>query len=175
MGEIALAESNFQRGLALAPNDANLANNYGTFLCQNGKPEKGVPYFDAALKIRNNPAPERSMINAGTCSIKAKNYDAAERYLLDALRLNPDLGVTNASLARVYFEKRDYTRAGFFINRLTETSKLDTLSAEVLWLAIRIQRKLNDRTAETALVAQLKRQHAISPEYAKWARGAFDE
>jgi type IV pilus assembly protein PilF len=175
MGEIPLAEQNFQRGLTLAPNDPNLANNYGSFLCQHGKPEKGVPYFDAAINNRTNPSPESSLINAGTCSLKAKNYVAAERYLMDALRLNPDQAVTNASLARVYFEKRDYTRAGFFINRMTETAKLDTLSAEVLWLAIRIQRKLNNRDAETALVAQLKRQHALSNEYGKWARGAFDE
>ena len=175
MGELALAEQNFQRALALAPGEPNLASNYGSFLCQHGKPEQGLPYFDAAIRHRANQALERSMINAGTCSIKAKNYDAAERYLMDALRLNPDQAVTNASLARVYYEKRDFTRAGYFINRLTSTAKLETLSAEVLWLAIRVQRKLNDRAAETALVAQLNRQHPLSPEYAKWARGAFDE
>jgi type IV pilus assembly protein PilF len=175
MGEIALADQNFQRALSLAPNDPNVASNYGSFLCQQGQPEKGLPYFDASIRHRANQAPERSMINAGTCSIKAKKYDAAEGYLMDALRLNPDQAITNASLARVYYEKRDYNRAGFFINRLTSVAKLDTLSAEVLWLAIRVQRKLNDRAAETALVAQLKRQHPLSPEYAKWARGAFDE
>jgi type IV pilus assembly protein PilF len=107
--------------------------------------------------------------------LKAKHYDAAERYLLDALRYNPDLAATNAGLARVYYERRDYQRAGFFINRLTAAAKLDTLSADVLWLALRVQHKLGDRTVEASLAAQLRRRFPGSPEFAAFERGVFDE
>jgi type IV pilus assembly protein PilF len=104
-----------------------------------------------------------------------KNVDAAERYLLDALRYDPDLPATSAGLARVYFERRDYPRAGFFINRLTETAKLDTLSADVLWLAIRVKHMLGDRATEASLAAQLRKRFPGSPEYAAFERGAFSE
>ena len=115
------------------------------------------------------------MVNAGNCSLKLKNVDAAERYLLDALRYDPDLPATSAGLARGYFERRDYPRAGFFLTRLTETAKLDTLSADVLWLAIRVKHMLADRAMEASLAAQLRKRFPGSPEYAAFERGAFSE
>jgi type IV pilus assembly protein PilF len=37
--------------------------------------------------------------------MKIKDYASAERYLLQALQLTPDLPATNANLARVYLKK----------------------------------------------------------------------
>jgi type IV pilus assembly protein PilF len=176
MGELALADENYQRALAIAPNNPELANNYGIFLCQSAnKPEQGMRHFEQALRNRTYRSPVNAMVNAGNCSLKTRQYDVAERYLLDALRYDPELPAVSAGLARVYFERRDYQRAGFFINRLTAAAKLDTLSADVLWLALRVQRKLGDRTLEASLAAQLRRRFPGSPEYAAFERGAFDE
>ena len=175
MGEVSLADENFQRALRLAPRNPELSNNYGSFLCQNGRAAQGIPYFESALKNPTYQSPVNALLNAGSCSLKMKNLDAAERYLMDALRLQPDLPTTNANLARVYFERRDYVRAGFFINRLKTVAKLDTLSADVLWLAIRIDHKLGEKASEASMVTQLRRRHPGSPEYAAFQRGAFDE
>ncbi len=176
MGQLALADENYRHALGLAPRNPELANNYGSFLCQSyGKPAQAMAWFDKALA---NPAYQSrvsALVNAGACSLKMNNYDAAERYLLDALRYNPELQVVNAGLARVYYERRDYARAGFFINRLTEAAKLDTLSADALWMAIRVQRKLGERSNEASLAAQLRRRFPGSPEYSAYERGAFDE
>ena len=176
MGENALADENYRHALRLAPRNPDLSNNYGLFLCDaGGKPGEAMTYFESALKNPNYASPVKAMVNAGNCSLKMKNVDAAERYLLDALRYDPDLPATSAGLARVYFERRDYTRAGFFVNRLTETAKLDTLSADVLWLAIRVKHMLGDRTTEASLAAQLRRRFPGSAEYAAFERGAFSE
>lgn len=174
MGETALADENFRHALRLAPRNPDLANNYGLFLCDaGGRPREAMTYFESALKNPAYATPVKAMSNAGNCSLKLKDIDAAERYLLDALRYDPDLPATQAGLARVYFERRDYTRAGFFINRLTETAKLDTLSADVLWLAIRVKRMLGDRSMEASLAAQLRKRFPGSPEYAAFESGAF--
>lgn len=175
MGEAGLAEDNFQRALKLAPDNPDLSNNYGSFLCQNGRAAQSIAYFDVALKNRAYQSPTKALLNAGSCSIKNKNYDAAERYLLDALRLSPEVATISAGLARIYYERRDFTRAGFFINRLRTTAKMDSLSADVLWLAIRVERRLGDKAAEASLTTQLRRHHPGSPEYAALQRGAFDE
>lgn len=175
MGETVLADENFQRALKLAPRNPELSNNYGSFLCQNGKPAQGIALFEAALKNPAYQSPLNALLNAGSCSMRTKNYEAAERYLLDALRFDADLPTTNANLARVYFERRDMTRAGFFINRLKAAAKLDTLPADTLWLAIRIDRKLGDKSSEASMVAQLRRRFPASPELAAYQRGAFDE
>jgi type IV pilus assembly protein PilF len=175
MGEVALADENYQRALRLAPRNPELANNYGAFLCQTAnKPAQAMAYFDAALRDPAYRSPVSALVNAGSCSLKARNFDAAERYLLDAVRYNPDLPATSAGLARVYFERRDFQRAGFFINRLTAAAKLDTLSADVLWLALRVQRKVGDRALEASLAAQLRRRFPGSPEYAAFERGVFE-
>jgi type IV pilus assembly protein PilF len=175
MGELALAEENYQRALRLAPRNPELSNNYGSFLCQNGRPAQGIAYFEAALKNPAYQSPVKALLNAGSCSLKTRNFDAAERYLLDALRYEPELPTTNANLARVYYERRDYARAGFFINRLKAAAKLDALSADVLWLAIKVERKLGEKASEASMVTQLRRRHPGSAEYAAFQRGAFDE
>ncbi len=176
MGELPLAEENYQHALRLAPRNPELANNYGAFLCQSAnRPQEAMRQFDAALANPSYRTPVSAMVNAGQCSLKTKNYDAAERYLLNALRFNPDLPATSAGLARVYYERRDYERAGFFIHRLTDVSTLDTLSADALWLAIRVGRKSGERANEASLLAQLRRRFPGSPEFAAYERGAFDE
>jgi len=176
MGELPLAEENYGHALRLAPRNPELANNYGSFLCQSAnRPAEAMRQFDAAIANPTYRTPVSAMVNAGQCSLKTKNYDAAERYLLNALRYNPDLPATSAGLARVYYERRDYQRAGFFIHRLTDVSTLDTLSADALWLAIRVGRKGGERANEASLLAQLRRRFPGSPEFAAYERGAFDE
>ncbi|SFC20844.1 type IV pilus biogenesis/stability protein PilW [Massilia yuzhufengensis] len=176
MGQLQLADENYQTALRLKPGNPDLSNNYGSFLCQSlDKPAQAMPYFDAALRNRAYQTPVSALVNAGVCGIRNRQFDAAERYLLEAVRFNPGLQATNAGLARIYYERRDYTRAGFFINRLIETSKLDALPADALWLAMRVQRKLGDRTHEASFAAQLRRRFPGSPEYAALERGAFDD
>ncbi|MDL2354947.1 MAG: type IV pilus biogenesis/stability protein PilW [Pseudomonadota bacterium] len=175
MGEHALAEENYQRALKLAPRNPELSNNYGSFLCQHGRGAQGIVYLEAALKNPTYQSPVKALLNAGSCSLKMKQLDAAERYLLDALRYEPDHPATNANLARVYYERRDYQRAGFFISRVRTAAKLESLSADDLWLAVRIDRKLGDKASEASMGTLLRRHHPGSPEYAAFQRGAFDE
>jgi type IV pilus assembly protein PilF len=174
MGENTLADENYRHALRLAPRNPDLANNYGLFLCDaGGKPNEAMKYFESALASRAYASPDKALTNAGNCSLKLKNIDAAERYLLEALRYNPELPAIQAGLARVYFERRDYPRAGFFINRLTEAAKLESLSADVLWLAIRVKHMVGDRSTEATFAAQLRKRFPGSPEYAAFERGAF--
>jgi type IV pilus assembly protein PilF len=176
LSEPALAKENYQRALKLAPNNPDLANNYGSFLCNaGGHPEQAIAYFDLALKNPHYRSPTSALVNAGSCSLKLKDRVGAERYLTEAMRYAPDLPALNAALAQLYFERRDYQRAGFYVTRLTETAKIDTLSADVLWLALRVERKLGDRSLEATLAAQLRRRFPGSAEFAAFQRGAFDE
>ncbi|MGO4378803.1 type IV pilus biogenesis/stability protein PilW [Pseudoduganella sp. RAF53_2] len=175
MGEKELANDNFLHALKLAPDHPELNNNYGSYLCQNGKVRESFKYFDAALGNRMYQSPASALNNAGDCALKIKDYGLAEKYLLQALQLTPDLPITNANLAKVYYQRRDYTRANFFITRLGKVAKTDSLSADILWLAIKVQHKMGDQGAEQGWVTQLRRHHADSPEYAAYQRGAFDE
>lgn len=172
MGETRLAEENFQTAMRLSPNNPDINNNYGWYLCQNDRVAQSIAYFDAALKNRSYQSPGKALNNAGMCSLKLGDLPAAERYLTQAFQLDPSDPSTNVNLAKTYYMKGDYTRARFYVGRAT---KDDAVSADTLWLAIRVEHKLGDRGAEASLTTQLRRRHPNSAEYAALQRGAFDE
>lgn len=172
VGENALAEENFQRALRLTPNNPDLSNNYGWFLCQNGRESQSIAYFDAALKNRSYQSPSKALNNAGVCSLKQKNTGAAEKYLTRAFQQDPSNPDTNANLAKLYYSRGDFKRAQFYVGRATAA---DSSSADALWTAIKVERKLGNRQAETAYVGQLRKHYSNSHEYAAFLRGAFDE
>ncbi len=172
MGETRLAEDNFMRAMSLSPNNPDISNNYGWFLCQNGQEAKAMSYFEAAFKDRNYQSPAKAMNNAGVCSLKMKNSKAAEQYFTQAFAFDPSNPVTNANMARLYFSRNDFERARFYMSRIPGS---DAMTADMLWLAIKIERKLGDRAAESVYVAQLRRLYPASKEYSAYQRGAFNE
>ncbi|HCE09423.1 MAG TPA: type IV pilus biogenesis/stability protein PilW [Oxalobacteraceae bacterium] len=172
MGETRLAEENFQHAMRLSPNNPDLSNNYGWFLCRNGHPAESITYFEAALKNHAYHSPAKALNNAGVCSSKLKDSAAAERYFMRAFKYEPGNPSTSANLAKIYYDRHDYERARFYIGRVT---KADVLTADVLWLAIKIEHKLGGLSTEVSLATQLRRRHPDSPEYAAYQRGAFDE
>ncbi len=172
MGETRLAEDSFLRAIKLAPNNPEMSNNYGWFLCQNGRERESITYFEATLKNRAYQSPWKVLNNAGVCSLKLKDAVSAERYFAQAFQLDPGNLSTSTNLAKIYYGRGDYERARFYIGRVV---KADVLDADVLWLAIKAERKLGDRAAEASLATQLRRRHPTSSEYGSYQRGAFDE
>jgi len=172
MGENRKAEDDFLQAIRLAPNNPDFSNNYGWFLCQTGREKQSIAYFDTALKNRAYQSPAKALNNAGICSLKLKDKTAAERYFAQAFQSEPGNISTNINLAKIYYDRADYERARFYIGRVM---KADVMTAEVLWLAIKIERKLGDRVAENSLATQLRRRHGGSVEYTAYQRGAFDE
>jgi type IV pilus assembly protein PilF len=172
MGETHLAEENFLHAIKLAPDNPDLSNNYGWFLCQNGRAAQSLSYFESTLNNRTYQSPAKAMYNAGVCSLKLNDPTAAERYFLQAFKIEPANPSISASLARIYYDRHDYERARFYIGRVT---KADVMNPDVLWLAIKVEHRLGDKAAEASLATQLRRRHPGSPEFASYQRGAFDE
>ena len=172
MNETHLADENFQHALKLGPNNGEFSNNYGWFLCQNGRAAESIAYFEATLKSRNYTSPAKAMDDAGICSLKLNDTAAAEKYFLHAFQLEPGNTMVNLNLAKLYYGRRDYQRASFYVDRVI---KAEVYDADVLWLAIKIQHKLGDRLEEGKLGSQLHHYQPASSEYAAFQRGAFDE
>jgi type IV pilus assembly protein PilF len=175
MGENQLAEDNFNRALKIAPDNPDVMSNYGWFLCQHGHEAQAIPLFDRALANHRYASPVKALNNAGVCSDKLHNAAVAERYFLQAFRLEPANVATNFNLAKLYYQRPDLERAQFYIARVTKPGSNEILAANILWLAAKIGHKTGDVAAVTSLGTQLRRHHAASPEYAAYQRGAFDE
>jgi type IV pilus assembly protein PilF len=169
--ENAVAQQHFERGLRLAPNDPDINNNYGWFLCQTGREEQSIAYFLAALKNPLYNTPARSYVNAGLCSMKKNKERDAIDYFERALRSEPDNLQALLNLASAQYKRGQLeTARGLVVrfNRLVEPT------SESLWLALRIERKLGDRPAENVLAAQLRRRFSGSQEYQDMLQGKFE-
>lgn len=167
------AEQQFRKALSLAPNDAEVNNNYGWFLCHTGKERQSISYFLNALKNPLYATPEKAYGNAGRCALKAGDLDGAEEYLKQAIKISRG----NDLMPRLQLATLNYLRGNLPLARHQVTTILQTMttpSAEVIWLALRIERKLGNRTEEGAMAARLRNLYPDSPEYQEFLKGNFE-
>lgn len=166
-----LAQQNFERALRLAPNDPEINHRYGWFLCQTGREIESVRYFQQAIRNPLYPTPWRSSAAAGVCVLRKGMLKEAEEYFAAALRQDPDDLVSLVNLADIRYRKGELEEARRLVARF---NRLVEPTAESLWLALRIERKLGERTAEAALANQLRRRFPASREYQLLQRGEYD-
>ena len=67
-GQSADAGIHYQKALDSSPGKGAYANNYGIWLCSNGRAQESLPWFDKALLDPAYPTPVTALANAGTCA-----------------------------------------------------------------------------------------------------------
>jgi len=172
LGDLDRAEDSFQRGLQLAPNDPDLNNNYGWFLCQTGRERQSIDFFTRALKDPLYATPAKPLHNAGICSMRVGDEAAAEGYFQRAFQVDPSNAVAMFNLADLYLKRRELERARFYAQRLLSTYEP---TAQTLWLALKVERARGDRDGEASLAAQLRRRFPSSAEAGLLAAGKFND
>ena len=167
------AERVFRKALDLAPNDPEVNNNYGWFLCQSGKERQSIAYFLNAVKNPLYTTPGRAYANAGSCALKAGDFDGAASYLQTATRLGGDGALmAQVQLALLAYRKGNLDEARNLVGEVLKN--MEPASPEALWLALRIERKAGNRNAESGFAAQLRSRYANSPEYQEFLKGNFE-
>ena len=133
------AEETYQEAIDLKPDDPDLANSYGAFLCSQGK------YEEAQKRLRvayTNPFYESLYLaesNAGSCYIKQGEYKKAETLLRKSLRVEPKLPGSLISMAEVGVKTERYLMARAYIQRYHDVKPA---SAESLWIQIQAEKNL---------------------------------
>ena len=148
------AEEDFKRSLHLDNTNSDTHNNYGWFLCQRDREKEAIPQFMAAIKNPLYTTPGLAYLNAGLCSRKAGNNKDAEEFLQKALLVQPEMTQALFALAELNFANADYFAAKKYFANLSQ--KTDNLTAEQLWLGVRINRKVGDRNSEASYGTQLR-------------------
>lgn len=171
LGENEAAEESFRKALDLAPNDPEINNNYGWFLCQTGKEKDSFAYFMQAIKNPLYQTPEKSWVNSGLCAMRLRDYKSAADYLHKAHRPGRAGYVALYPLALLEYERGAYAQARGW---LAELHRVLEPSAESIWLALRVERRLGDRGAEASYSAQLRRRFPESKEALELRRGNFE-
>jgi len=171
--EYGKAEQDFQSALKIAPNDPEVNNNYGWYLCDTGKERQSIGYFLNALKNPLYETPGIAYANAGSCAMKAGDLDGAQHYLLQALQFAGDGGLgARLQLARLFYQRGNLDESRVYLGEVLK--QMAAPSADALWLAIRIERRLGNKAAESGFAAQLRGRYPTSPEYQEFLKGNFE-
>ena len=171
--EYAKAEEDFRRALSLAPNDPEVNNNYGWYLCESGKPRESIAYFLNAVKDPLYATPDRAYTNAGICALRAGDQEGAQKYLLQAVSLSQDgAPLARLNLAKLFYQRGIIEEARIYLNDAMKT--MNPPPPDAIWLALRIERRGGNKAAESSYAAQLRNRYPTSPEYQSFLKGEFE-
>jgi type IV pilus assembly protein PilF len=165
------AQQAFERALRINANDPDTNHNFGWFLCQTNREEQSLRYFLAAVRNPLYATPQKSYSVAASCALQKKNERDAVDFLTRALRIDPSYPPALLTLAQLRYQHGELDEARELVGRF---NKLIEPSAESLWLALRIERRLGDRGAEASFANQLRRRFAGTREYEDMQKGRFE-
>lgn len=154
-GQSAQAGENYARAAQLAPGNPGMLNNYGTWLCSNGRAAESLAFFDRALATPGYPTPAAALANAGSCALTAGQRARAEQNLQRAIQLEPKNPVALAALARLAYDSGHYMDARAYSQRRLAAAPG---TPDVLLLASQIEQKLGDSEAAARYVQQIRTQ-----------------
>lgn len=169
--EDAKAEAAFQRALELQPGLSEAHNNFGLYLCQRGRVDEAMKHFETALDNPIYATPEKALVNAGACSLKAGALDRAEVLFTRAMKLVPGLEGALLGAAEVDYRRQRWLAARAKLQRAQGGG---SLNAQALWLAVRVERALGDADSAAAYGTQLMQRFPESPQTQWWANRQFE-
>lgn len=173
MGEERLADESFQRALSLNPRDADAMHNRGWVYCQVRRYEEANALFEQALVQPQYREPQRTLIAQGVCHARAGKLDLAEQKLSRAYELDAANPTTAINLADVLYRRGEYERARFYVRRVN--SREEASSAQSLWLALRIENRLGNRSGVEDFGRQLRNRFPQASETVAFDRGRIDD
>jgi type IV pilus assembly protein PilF len=171
LGETTKAEENFRRAVALAPNDSEIRQNWGWFLCTTARARESIPEFEAAVRNPLYRTPEIALVNAGRCTASFGDVAAADGFFRRALAVSPNNPSAAYGLATLSYKAARYDDArGWMKPVMLQASP----QPDALWLGVCIERKLGDRQAELSYLSQLRNRYPDAAETKAIATGSCE-
>lgn len=159
--EDAQARESFDRALSLSPDNPEVLNNFGWFLCLRNDTERGLGMMERAAADTLYASPEKAFLSAGLCLRRAGRSAEAEDRLRRAVLIRPDLIGALYNLAELTFERGNARDAETYLLRYM---RLAQPSLDALVLGVRIARAKGDKVAEDSFMQQLRRRFADAPQ-----------
>lgn len=167
VGDTTRAGDHLLRATRLAPDDPNMLNSYGGFLCRQGEREEGIRRFQMAANNAYYQTPEVALTNAAVCARSIPDLDQAEAYLRRALEVNRTYGEALLQMADLSLEMDEALQARAFAQRYEAVAPATPASLE---LGRNIELAAGDRRAAQAYALRLQREFPDSNEARRLAR-----
>ena len=156
-----VAEKHFRKAISLDPKDSKARNNYGTFLCDQDRVEEAEKEFLKAVEDPLYREASGAYANAGLCVLKAQDKIKAEQYFQKSLELNASQRSALLQMALLSFERQEYDKTSFYMQRYDTVGKHNS---ESLWVAYQAENSLGNPGKAEGYANQLKRSFPSSPE-----------
>jgi type IV pilus assembly protein PilF len=171
LGDRAKAEESFRQAIALAPDDSDIRENWGAYLCATGRAREAMPEFEQVLRDPLYKSPEIALINAGKCSIALGQTKNADEFFRRALTASPGNATAAYNLALLAYRESRVGEARAWMRPVMQQA---APPPEALYLGMCIERKQGDREAERSYESQLRNRWPDSPEAKAIASGACE-
>jgi len=155
------AREAFDRALALSPNNSEVLNNFGWFLCLRNESQRGLDMMRRAAADTQYATPEKAWLSIGLCLRRAGRAAEAEDALRRAVLIRPDMIGALYNLAIITFERGATKEAENYLARYT---RLAASTLDALVLGVRIARANGDKASEDSYLQQLRRRFPDAPQ-----------
>ena len=156
------AREAFDQALRLQPNNPEVLNNFGWFLCLRNQADRGMELMRRATTDTLYPTPEKAYLSMGLCMRRMGRNAEAEDYLRRSVLIRPDLIGALYNLAVITFERGNTKDAETYLLRYMRLTPAPNLEAIVL--GVKIARLHNDSGAEEIFLQQLRRRFPDAPQ-----------
>ena len=164
------AEANFRKALSVKPDNFGASNNYGRFLCSQGRYPEAFGQFQQVIGNKLYSQPWIPLTNAGVCARSAGRMADAERYLREALEVNPDFPPALLEMARLSRLNGQLMSARAFLQRYFAAAGP---GPEPLALGIDIETALGNSEVAREYANTLRTRFPESREAAQARRRSF--
>lgn len=162
----------FKDALSIEPSNSDVNHNYANFLCANGDVKLAQDHFRIALSNPLYPTPEQTMLAAANCAISNNDLPLAIDWYKKVLAFRPNHLQAKFQLSNLLLKTGDLPEAKRLFIDMFRTTK--PTQAELLWLGIKIEHAIGNKTAEQRYATELMALFPDSVEATKLQIGRYD-
>ncbi len=169
LGEVEAAKTSYLNALDIDKNDPDLRNNYGAFLCEQGKYEEAKNQFMLAINNQFYETPEAAYSNLGYCLMQGDqpDYKTAEHYLRRALAKNQNISSALLAMGELGIKSGKYLMSRAYMQRY---HSIQQPTSHSLWIQIQAEYALGDKEHFLKISRVLLKQFPESKEAEKVMR-----
>lgn len=159
-----------QRAIRLKPGYAPAINSLGNTYSAMGEWDKAIEAYERIIEDAFYGTPHFALSNMALAYYQKKEFDQAERYFLEALKINPDFINALAGLGVLFIEQGRYTEA---VSRLERAVRKEPKVAQLHFHLGRAYRGAGNNArakAEFARAAELEPDSPLATEAQKELR-----
>ncbi|GLS84041.1 type IV pilus biogenesis/stability protein PilW [Paraferrimonas haliotis] len=141
VSEHELAKDAYRRALRIEPNNGDVLNNFGVYLCKQGDYAESEQMMLRAVAAPRYTSMASTYENLGLCTLEAGEHQRAAGYFEQALNYSPRRSLSLIELVNIAVVEQDYPGAQKALERYHD---LASQTPQSLLLGVQIEQQLRD-------------------------------